>query len=137
MSGVEVRPLSRLPADEPEDAPGQLPAGVNGDVAARDPSVTDDPGDAPARAMSRRSRYGFARSSTRSGRDFSTRLAQVRERAGEGAASAHDDADHVGETAKQRIASVRRDEGGKAGKTDKGGKGAAAGPADETAPTGI
>ena len=68
--------------------------------------------------------------------DFSTRLAQVRERAGQGVSRAHDDAAHAGETARQRISSVRRDQGEPAGKA---GKGAAAGggPADETAPTGI
>jgi hypothetical protein len=69
--------------------------------------------------------------------DFSRRLAEVRDRAGQGVARAHDEADHAGETAKQRIASVRRDEGAKASKSDKAGNGAAAGPADETAPTGI
>ena len=69
--------------------------------------------------------------------DFSTRLAEIRERAGQGVARAHDEADHAGETAKQRIAAVRRDEVGKAGKGDNTGNGTAAGPADETAPTGI
>jgi hypothetical protein len=66
--------------------------------------------------------------------DVSTRLAEIRERVGQGAGRARDEADHAGETAKQRIAAVRRDEGDQSGK---GGKGAAAGPADETAPTGI
>jgi hypothetical protein len=69
--------------------------------------------------------------------DFSTRLAQVRERAGQGVARPHVEADHAGETAKQRIAAVRRDEGGQAGKANTGDKSAPAGPADETAPTGI
>ena len=67
--------------------------------------------------------------------DFSTRLAEVRERAGQGVGRVRDEADMAGETAKQRIAAVRRDEGDKAAKADKGA--AAAGPADETAPTGI
>ena len=66
--------------------------------------------------------------------DFSTRLAEIRDRAGQGVGRAHDEADHAGETAKQRIAAVRRDEGPKGGN---GAKGAGAGPADETAPTGI
>jgi hypothetical protein len=69
--------------------------------------------------------------------DFSTRLAQVRERAGQGVARVHVEADHAGETAKQRIAAVRRDEGGTPGTANKNGKGTTAGPADETAPTGI
>ncbi|HUP54525.1 MAG TPA: hypothetical protein VM408_03375 [Methylomirabilota bacterium] len=65
--------------------------------------------------------------------DFSKRLAEVRERAGQGASRVHDEAEHAGETAKQRLASVRRDEGGKPGNPTVAGPG----PADETAPTGI
>ena len=66
--------------------------------------------------------------------DFSTRLAEIRERAGQGVGRARDEADHAGETAKERIAAARGNEGPKSEKTDKS---AAAGPADETAPTGI
>jgi hypothetical protein len=53
---------------------------------------------------------------------FSARLAKVRERAGEGA-------DQAQASAKARIAAVRHDEPGAAGKPDS--------PADESAPTGI
>jgi hypothetical protein len=60
--------------------------------------------------------------------DFSTRLAQVRERAGHGVGRAREGMDRAGASAQERIAAVRRDERD---------KGAAAGPADETAPTGI
>jgi hypothetical protein len=66
--------------------------------------------------------------------DFSTRLAEVRERAGQGVGRVREEADHAGEAAKQRIAAVRRNETDKSGT---GGQGEAAGPADETAPTGI
>jgi hypothetical protein len=65
--------------------------------------------------------------------DFSTRLAEVRERAGQGVDRVRDEADQAGVSARERITAVRRDEGTKA----EGDKGAAAGPADETAPTGI
>jgi hypothetical protein len=60
--------------------------------------------------------------------DFSTRLAQVRERAGQGVGRAREGVDRAGASAQERIAAVRRDERD---------KGSAAGPADETAPTGI
>jgi hypothetical protein len=66
--------------------------------------------------------------------DFSTRLAEVRERAGQGVGRVREEADHAGETAKQRIAAVRRNEANKSGTGDED---EAAGPADETAPTGI
>ena len=60
--------------------------------------------------------------------DLSTRLAQVRERAGEGVGRARDGVDRAGASARDRIAAVRRDEGGASDPL---------GPADETAPTGI
>jgi hypothetical protein len=59
---------------------------------------------------------------------FSTRLAQVRERAGMGVGRARESVDRAGASAQRRIAAVRRDESGDAGVD---------GPADETAPTGI
>ena len=60
--------------------------------------------------------------------DISARLAQVRERAGEGVERAREGVDRAGASAQERIAAVRRDERGAPEK---------AGPADETAPTGI
>ncbi len=81
---------------------------------------------------------------------FSTRLAEVRARAGEEAGRARQGADQAQASAKDRIAAVRRDEpaaAGKAGTTGDAAKGSVAGepgaagktdgPADETAPTGI
>jgi hypothetical protein len=66
--------------------------------------------------------------------DFSTRLAQVRERAGQGADRAREGVDKANASAQERIAAVRRDEpGADKGKTAR----PAAGPADEQAPTGI
>jgi hypothetical protein len=59
---------------------------------------------------------------------LSTRLAQVRERAGEGLGRARESAERAGASAQERIDAVRRDEGG---------AGTPGGPADETAPTGI
>ena len=69
--------------------------------------------------------------------DFSKRLAEVRERAGQGADRGREGAEGTGATAKQRIAAVRRDEPGAGGKAAKADRAASAGPADETAPTGI
>jgi hypothetical protein len=60
--------------------------------------------------------------------DFSTRLARVRERAGQGVGRARDGVDRAGASAQERIAAVRRDERDKGAPSD---------PTDETAPTGI
>ena len=61
--------------------------------------------------------------------DLSTRLAQVRERAGEEVGRAREGVDRAGASAQERIAAARRDESGKGAPPP--------GPADETAPTGI
>jgi hypothetical protein len=70
--------------------------------------------------------------------DFSTRLAQVRERAGQGADRAREGVDNANASAQERIAAVRRDEpGADNGRPAGPTAGPTAGPADEQAPTGI
>jgi hypothetical protein len=72
--------------------------------------------------------------------DLSARLAQVRERAGEGVGRARGGVDRAGASAQERLAAVRRDEPGASGKSrgaGKAGDSGTVGPADETAPTGI